>query len=93
MKLLVRILMIKFLKVKKYFDLSKFPKNSKYYCADNKKVPGKMKDEYGGKAIYEFASPKPKLYTIIDANNREKIVNKGHNSNIRSDECKDVINK
>ena len=79
--------------IKELFDLSNFPKDSEYYCADNKKVPGKMKDEYGGKAIYEFASPKPKLYTIIDANNREKIVNKGHNSNIRSDECKDVINK
>ena len=51
-----------------------------------------MKDQYGGKAIYEFASPKPKLYTITDENNRQKIVNKGHNSNIRSDECKDVIN-
>ena len=84
--------MIKFLKVKKYFDLSNFPKNSKYYCADNKKVPAKVKDEYGGKAIYEFASPKPKLYTIIDENYREKIVKKEHNSNIRSDECKDVIN-
>ena len=23
------------------FDLSNFPKNSKYYCIDNKKVPGK----------------------------------------------------
>ena len=84
--------MIKFLKVKKYFDLSNFPKNSKYYCADNKKVPGKRKDEQGGKAIYEFASPKPKLYTIIDENYREKIVKKEHNFNIRSDECKDVIN-
>ena len=84
--------MIKVSKVKEYFDLSNFPKNSKYYCADNKKVPAKVKDEYGGKAIYEFASPKPKLYTIIDENYREKIVKKEHNSNIRSDECKDVIN-
>ena len=26
---------------KDLFDLSNFPKNSKYYCIDNKKVPGK----------------------------------------------------
>ena len=41
-------------KIYKYrglFDLSKYPKSSKYYCIDNKKVVGKMKDEYGGKLI------------------------------------------
>ena len=32
---------------KELFDLSNFPKDSKYFCNDNKKVPGKMKDEYG----------------------------------------------
>ena len=31
-----------------------------------------MKDEYGGKVIYEFAAPKPKAYTVIDENNYEK---------------------
>ena len=33
---------------KEIFDLSNQCKNSKYYCNDNKKVLGKMKDEYGG---------------------------------------------
>ena len=42
---------------KKFFDLSNFSENCKYFCNDNKKVPGKMKDEYGGKVIYEFAAP------------------------------------
>ena len=32
---------------KELFDLSNQPKDSKYYCNDKKKVPGKMKDEYG----------------------------------------------
>ena len=32
---------------KQLFDLSHFRKDSKYCCADNKKVPGKMNDEYG----------------------------------------------
>ena len=31
------------------FDLSNFPKSSKCYCDGNKKIVGKMKDEYGGK--------------------------------------------
>ena len=30
------------------FDLSNYSVDSKYYCSDNKKVVGKMKDEYGG---------------------------------------------
>ena len=51
---------------KEYFHLSNFPKDSKYYCIDNKKVPGKMKDEFGGTPIIEFISPKPKSYTLID---------------------------
>ena len=33
---------------KDLYDLNNFPKDSKYFCNDNKKVPGKMKDEYGG---------------------------------------------
>ena len=57
---------------KEYFDLSNFSKDGKYYCSDNKKVPGKMKDEYGGKIIFEFVAPKPKSYTLIDENNYEK---------------------
>ena len=39
------------LKHKVLFDLSNFPKDSKYFCNDNKKVLGKMKDEYEGTAI------------------------------------------
>ena len=34
------------------FDLSNFPKSSKYYCDESKKIVGKMKDEYEyGKSI------------------------------------------
>ena len=43
-----------------------------------------MKDEYGGKVIYEIAAPKPKSYTIIDENNHEKSVHIGHTSNFES---------
>ena len=39
---------------KDLYDLSNFPKDSKYFYIDNKKVPGKMKDEYGGIVTCEF---------------------------------------
>ena len=32
---------------KEFFNLSNYPRNSKYYCIDNEKVLAKMKDEYG----------------------------------------------
>ena len=35
------------IKHEELFDLSNFPKDSEYFCNANKKVPGKMKDEYG----------------------------------------------
>ena len=46
-------------KFNELFDLSNFPKDSKCFRNDNKKVPGKMKDEYGGTIICEFIGPKP----------------------------------
>ena len=44
----------KMYKYKELLDLSNHPKSSKYFCNDNKKVLGKMKDEYGGKSILKF---------------------------------------
>ena len=41
-------------KYKELFDLSNFLASSKYCCSDNKKVVGKMKDEYGGKSILKL---------------------------------------
>ena len=43
-------------KHKELFDLSNFPVSSKYCCSDDKKLVGKMKDEYGGKSILRFVS-------------------------------------
>ena len=47
-----------------FFYLSYFPKGSQYFCNDNKKVPGKVKDEYGGKIIYETTILRSKNYSI-----------------------------
>ena len=53
-------------KYKEAFDLSNFPESSKYYCSDNKKLLGKMKDEYCGKSILKFVDLKSKRYSILD---------------------------
>ena len=60
-------------KLPELFDLSNFPKDSKYYCAVNKKVPGKMKDEYGGTSIDEFIGLKTKMNTLININHCQKV--------------------
>ena len=75
---------------KEFFDLSNYPRNSKYFCNDNKKVLRKMKDEYGGKIIYEITALKSKMYSIQNVNNNEKSINKGHNSSIKYEEFKDT---
>ena len=41
-------------KYKELFDLSNYSKSSKYFSSHNKKVVGKVKDEYGGLLILKF---------------------------------------
>ena len=73
-------------KHKELFDLSNFPVSSKYCCSDDKKLVGKMKDEYGGKSILKFVSLKSKMYSILDESNNENSINKGHNAFMESQE-------
>ena len=73
----------KMYKYKELIDLCNFPVSSKYYCSDNKKALGKMKDEYGGKSILKFVGLKSKMYSILDESNNEKITSKGHNRILR----------
>ena len=80
-------------KYKELFDLSKHPKNSKYFCKDNKKVVGKIKDEYGGKSIVKLVGLKSKMYSILDESNNEKSTNKGHNAFIEFQEFYDTLFK
>ena len=53
-----------FLKWKDLFDFSNYSKDSKFFDNTNKKVIGKMKDEYGGVIIDEFVGLKSKMYSI-----------------------------
>ena len=78
-------------KHKEIFDLSNQPKDSKYYCNEKKKVPGKMKDEYGGKIICELTALKSKMYSIHDVKNNEKSILKGYNSYISNNKYNDTL--
>lgn len=51
-------------KLREHFDTSNFPKEHELYSSKNKKVPGLMKMEEGGKIITEFAGLAPKLYAL-----------------------------
>ena len=77
----------------KRFDLSNFLVSSKYYFSDNKKVLGKVKDEYGGKSISKFVDLKSKMYSISDESNNEKITSKGHSGFIEFQEFYDILFK
>ena len=48
-------------KYKELFNPSNFPKSTKYYCDENKKIIDKMKDEYGGKSILKFEGLKSRM--------------------------------
>ena len=53
-----------FYKWKDLFDFSNYSKDSRFYNESNKKVIGKMKDEYSGVIIDEFIGLKSKVYSI-----------------------------
>jgi hypothetical protein len=44
------------------WDTSGYPKDSPWYSDQNKKVPGRFKDECGGVPITEFVALRPKMY-------------------------------
>ena len=53
-----------FFKRKDFFDFSNYLKGSKFFNETNKKVIGKMKDEFGGVIVIEFVGLKSKMYSI-----------------------------
>ena len=49
---------------KDLFDFSNYSKDSKFFDETNKKVIGKMKDEFGGVVVIEFLGLKSKMYSM-----------------------------
>ena len=66
-----------FYKWKDLFDFSNYSKDSMFYDDTNKKVVGKMKDEYGGAIIIEFLGLKSKMDSIKKINGSQSSTTKG----------------
>ena len=60
-----------FYKDKYLFGFSDYPLHSKFFDPVNKKVIGKMKDEFKGKIINEFVGLKSKMYSLIAVDDEE----------------------
>ena len=72
------------------FDFSGYPKDSVYYDATNKKVLGKMKDEFNGNKIDEFVGLKSKMNSLISGD-WEVNQAKGVNLKLKHKEYVDVL--
>ena len=66
-----------------FFDFSEYPKNHKCYNPINKKVPGKFKDEAGGKIITEFCGLRSKMYSYLTELTEEKDIKKNKDNDIK----------
>ena len=51
--------------MERLFDYSNYLKDSKFFDETNKKVSGKMKDEFGGVVVDEFVRLKSKYNTVV----------------------------
>ena len=68
-----------------WFDFSNYNKGHENYNNDNHLVPGKMKDEMGGKIIDEFVGLRSKMYSLTVQNQQDKKAAKGFLRSIQKD--------
>ena len=73
------------------FDFSNYSKDSKLFDETNKKVIGKMKDEFGGVIVSEFVGLKSKMYSIRKIDGKEHNTTKGVSIATESDIYEDVL--
>ena len=76
---------------KNLLDISCYPLNSKFFDPVNKKVTGKMKDEFKGKIVSGYVELKSKMYSLIDLDDEEVTKAKQVNKKIRHKEFVDVL--
>lgn len=67
------------------YDFSNYSKEHSLFSNDNKKVLGKMKDEFPNEEIAEFIGLKAKMYALRTAIMHEKLVHKGIQKSARTD--------
>ena len=80
-----------FFKWKYLFDFSNYSKDSKIFDETNKKVIGRMKDEFGGVTVIEFTGLKSKMFSLKTIDGKECNAAKGVNIATEFDKFKDVL--
>ena len=80
-----------FFKWKDLLDFSNYSKDSKLFDETNKKVIGKMKDEFGGVIVIEFIGLKSKMHSMKKIDGKECNTAKGVSIAIEFDKFKDVL--
>ena len=76
---------------KNLFDFSDYPLNLKFFDPANKKVTGKLKDEFKGRIISESVGLKSKMYSLIGVNDEEVTKVKEVNKKIKHREFVNVL--
>ena len=80
-----------FYKDKYLFDLSNYPKDSKFFDPANENVIRKMKDVDKGKPIREFVGIKSKIHSTLLDDGKEFNTAKGVNTVMKFNEYKDIL--
>ena len=80
-----------FCKQKDLFHFSNYSKDSRFFNETNKKVIGKMKDEFDGVIVIEFVGLKSKMYSIKKIDGKEHNAAKGVTIVTEFDKYKDVL--
>ena len=73
------------------YSLDSVELHSRFFDLVNKKVIGKMKDEFKGKIISEFVGLKSKMHSLISSNDEEVTKAKIVNNKIRHKEFVDAL--
>ena len=80
-----------FFKWKDLFDFGNYSKDSRFFNEANKKVIGKMKNEFGGIIVSEYIALKSKMYSIKKIDGKEHNTAKGVSIATESDKYKEVL--
>jgi len=75
------------------FDTSDYPRTHANYSADNCKVIGKFKDECNGTPVLEFVGLRPKMYSLLTLDGKEKSTAKGIKTSYQRKHIKNELYK
>ena len=73
------------------YDFSNYSKDSKFFDETNRKVIGKMKDEFGEVIVIEFVRLKSKMYSMKKIDSKEYNTATGVSITTEFDKFKDVL--